>query len=159
MVTIRDIEPKDNPFLAQIIRNALEEFGANHPGTVYYEASTDQLYEMFQTPGSRYFVAEQAGVILGGAGIFPTEGLPDDTIELVKMYLLPEARGKGLGKRLIALCLNAAQESGRRKVYLESMPELSQAVALYERLGFSHLQRPLGNTGHYGCAVWMEKTI
>ena len=48
-INIRDISPSDNPFIAKIIRSALEEFGANHPGTVYFDASTDALFELFKT--------------------------------------------------------------------------------------------------------------
>ena len=57
MVTIRPIQPSDNPSLAIIIRNTLVEFGANHPGTVYYDSATDSLYEVFQKDLSAYFVA------------------------------------------------------------------------------------------------------
>src|ERR1700754_263775 len=94
---IRTIEPADNPALAVIVRNTLAEFGANKPGTVYYDPTTDHLFELFQKPRSTYFVALQNGQLMGGAGIFPSDGLPDDTCELVKMYLVPAARGKGLG--------------------------------------------------------------
>src|SRR5919112_6758038 len=100
-IFIRKIELKDNKELASIVRTSLAEFGANKPGTVYYDDTTDHLYELFQEPGSIYFVAEQDGKILGGAGIYPSEGLPEGTCELVKMYLNKEARGKGLGRTLI----------------------------------------------------------
>src|ERR1700709_645642 len=111
-IHIRPIEPADNPALAIIIRNALAEFGANKPGTVYYDPTTDALYELFQTPGSFYLVAIENNQLLGGAGIFPSKGLPDAVAELVKMYLCKEARGKGLGKRLIDQCLQLAKQSG-----------------------------------------------
>lgn len=62
---IRPIRPGDNPELALIIRTALTEFGANKPGTVYYDESTDHLFELFQTPGSCYFVAEEGKQLLG----------------------------------------------------------------------------------------------
>lgn len=159
-MNIRLIKPSDNPALAQIIRNTLEEFGANHPGTVYYDSSTDSLYEVFRQPRSVYYVAESNdGKILGGGGIFPSEGLPDDTCELVKMYLLPEARGTGLGRTIIELCLQAARESGFKKIYLESMPELKQALHVYEKFGFAYLCSPLGNTGHFGCDLHMIKVL
>src|ERR1044072_2685319 len=99
-VNIRTIQPADNQALAVIIRNALAEFGANKPGTVYYDATTDALYELFRQPGSIYYVAEENGVLIGGAGIYPSPGLPTGTCELVKMYLLPAAPGKGIGKGL-----------------------------------------------------------
>lgn len=156
---IRTIEPADNPALAIIIRNTLAEFGANHPGTVYYDSSTDALYELFQTPGSIYYVAIKDGQLMGGAGIFPSDGLPEGTCELVKMYLLPAARGLGLGKLLIDKALEFAREAGYRQVYLETMPELRKAVSVYEKFGFHYLDAPMGNTGHFGCDIWMLKQL
>jgi putative acetyltransferase len=151
---IRDILPEDNGPLASIVRNSLAEFGANRPGTVFFDPTTDHLYALFQTPGSKYFVAAEA-VVLGGAGIFPSAGLPPDTCELCKMYLQPDARGKGLGGALIRRCLDAARQMGYAKVYIETMPELRQALAVYERFGFRYLDGPLGDTGHFGCDRWM----
>lgn len=156
---IRPIEARDNAALAKIIRSALAEFGANKPGTVYFDESTDRLSELFQHPGSFYYVAEQDGVILGGAGIYPTEGLPDGYSELVKMYLDPSARGLGLGRKLISQCLDEARTAGYTHVYLETMPELRKAVSVYERFGFHYLDGPLGNSGHFGCDVWMLKSL
>lgn len=154
-ILIRKIEPADNATIASIIRGSLAEFGANHPGTVYYDSSTDHLYEVFRQPGSIYLVAEEEGLILGGAGIYPTEGLPPGTAELVKMYLIPQARKKGLGSRLITACIEFAREQGYNQVYLETMPELSRAMTVYERFGFEYLKGPMGNSGHFGCHVWM----
>lgn len=152
---IREIEPGDNASLARIIRSSLEEFGANHPGTVYYDETTDHLYELFREPGSVYFVIEEDGELAGGAGIFPTEGLPSGCVELVKLYLRPEARGKKNGQALISRCLAWAKARSCRQVYLESMPELSKAVSVYEKFGFEYLTGPMGNTGHSGCTIWM----
>lgn len=158
-IQIRTIEPADNPALATIIRSTLAEFGANHPGTVYYDSSTDALFQLFQTPGSIYFVATRDQQLLGGAGIFPSDGLPAGTCELVKMYLIPSARGLGLGKQLIDKALEFAREAGYRQVYLETMPELGKAVSVYEKFGFRYLDAPMGNTGHFGCDIWMLKEL
>jgi putative acetyltransferase len=155
-ILIRPIQLTDNAYIASIIRKALEEFNANKCGTVYYDKSTDELYELFkQTSQSAYFVAEKDGKILGGAGIFPTEGLPDKTCELVKMYLSSEARGMGLGREMINQCLITAKEKGYTSVYLETMPELKKAVSVYEKFGFRYLDKPMGNSGHNGCDIWM----
>jgi putative acetyltransferase len=154
---IRTIQPADNPVLATIIRSALAEFGADKPGTVYYDPTTDALSELFQTPGSIYFVAAEDDRLLGGAGIFPSPGLPKGTCELVKMYLAPEARGKGIGKMLIDKALAFAAEAGYQQVYIETMPELRKAMSVYEKFGFEYLDGPMGNTGHFGCDVWMLK--
>ncbi|MGN6294996.1 MAG: GNAT family N-acetyltransferase [Chitinophagaceae bacterium] len=158
-ITIRPIQPSDNAALAVIIRSALKEFGANHPGTVYYDATTDALYELFRELRSGYFVALIDDKIVGGGGIFPTEGLPEGTCELVKMYLSPEARGTGLGKKLIETSLAFAKETGYRNVYLETMPELKQALKVYAKFGFEYLSAPIGNSGHTGCSLWMLKQL
>jgi len=159
MITIRDLRKEDNPALAKVVKNTLAEFGANHPNTVYYDPTTDTLFEVFQTPRSKYFLAEINNKIVGGGGIYPTDGLPPDTCELVKMYLLPEARGLGLGRTLIEKCIEAAAENGFKKIYLETMPELKQALSVYEKFGFEFLKGPMGNSGHTGCSLWMLKQL
>lgn len=158
-INIRTIEPDDNAQLAKVVRNTLAEFGANHPGTVYYDPTTDALYELFRQPRSAYFVAVKDDQILGGGGVFPTEGLPADTCELVKMYLVPEARGIGLGKAIIEKCFETARNFGFSKIYLETMPELKQALIVYEKFGFSYLDGPIGNSGHFGCERWMMRIL
>ena len=152
---IRTIVSSDNTNLAQIVRNTLAEFGLDKPGTVYYDDSTDHLFELFQTPRSTYYVAEQDGKLLGGAGIFPSNGLPPDVCELVKMYLVPEARGMGLGRELIRRSIDFAKSVGYKQIYLETMPELKKALSVYEKFGFKYLNGPMGDTGHYGCDRWM----
>ena len=152
---IRTIRPQDNKALALVVRNTLAEFGANKAGTVYFDPTTDTLFEVFQKPRSIYYVALKNENILGGGGIYPTDGSPEDTCELVKMYLLPEGRGKGLGKLLIEKCLQFAKDEGYKKVYLETMPELKNALKVYEKLGFKYLDAPMGNSGHFGCDLWM----
>jgi putative acetyltransferase len=156
--TIRSIALDDNVEIARIIRACLKEFGADKPGTVYYEDSTDHLYEVFREQASAYFIAEQNGIMLGGGGIFPSPGLPNGTCEMVKMYLLPESRGKGIGVALINKCFDTAKQNGFNTVYIESMLVLDRAIALYESYGFKRLPAPLGNTGHYS-EVWMTKSI
>ncbi len=90
---IRPIHPSDNEPLATLIRQVFREFKIDKPGTVYTDPTTDSLYELFQQPGSAYFVAEENGAIIGGCGVYPTNGLPEGCAELVKFYLAAEARG------------------------------------------------------------------
>lgn len=156
---IRSIQKEDNPFIAKIIRACLEEFGANKPGTVYFDATTDHLFKLFQTHGSAYFIAEQDGEIWGGGGIFPSDGLPKGTCELVKMYLMPHARGNGNGAALMTMCIQKATDMGYKSIYIETMPELKRAISVYEKFGFEYLDGPMGNTGHHGCDIWMCKKL
>lgn len=156
---MREILKSDNQILAHIIRASLKSFGLDRPGTVYTDPTTDALYELFQTPGSVYFVASEQGTILGGCGIFPTKGLPANHAELVKLYLSEEARGKGLGKALMEHSLNWARTAGYTHIYLETFNELNSAVGLYYKLGFKDLAAPMGESGHHACEVWMLKAL
>jgi putative acetyltransferase len=159
-LNIRPIEERDNPVLAKVIRDTLSEFGANRPGTVYYDVTTDALFQLFSnTPRSLYYVAEMDGKVVGGGGLFPSPGLPDDTCELVKMYLLQPARGKGLGRLMIDKVIKEAERLGYKNIYLETMPELKQALKTYEKFGFEYLNGPMGDTGHFGCELWMLKRL
>jgi putative acetyltransferase len=158
-IVIRRIRREDNHTIAAIIRAVLSEFRANKPGTVYYDPTTDDLFTLFRASGSEYWIMEVDGNIVGGSGVFPTRGLPAGCCELVKLYLLPEARGKGLGKALIEKCFTSAGQFGFSQVYLETMPELKMAVGLYERCGFKYIDGPLGDSGHFGCDLWMVKTL
>lgn len=158
-LTIREITKNDNQVISTIIKSTLTEFKANKPGTVYFDPTTDQLFELFQKENASYFVAELNGKIVGGCGIYPTQNLPNGCSELVKFYLTTSVRGKGIGKALMLKCFDKAKEFGYTQLYLESMPELAIAVGMYQKLGFEFISKPLGNSGHFGCDIWMVKNL
>lgn len=158
-ITFRTIQLKDNEQLAKIIRTSLEEFDVPKIGTVYSDPTTDDLHALFQTAGSIYFVAEEEGELLGGSGVYPTEGLPEGCAELVKLYLSGNTRGKGIGKQLLEKCYESAKAMGYTQLYLESFPQLAKAVTMYEKAGFKVLDAALGNSGHHACNIWMLKPL
>ena len=158
-IIIRKIIASDNATLAAIIRSSLEDFNAVKPGTVYFDETTDHLYELFQRDRSCYFVATISDEVIAGAGIFPTEGLPPKTCELVKIYVSATARGKGLGKILLQQCVDEAKKNGFEKMYIETMPELTNAIEMYKKYGFTFIPTSLGNSGHTGCDLFMMKDI
>lgn len=156
---IRKITKEDNPLVAKLIRDVFDEHRVNPAGTVYVDPTTDALFELHQVKDAFLYVVELNGKIVGSCGIFPTEGLPSGCAEIVKFYFLKEARGKGLGKKIFKICLNEAKKLGYTEIYLESLPEFATAIDMYKKLGFSQLSSPLGNSGHYGCNIWMKKEI
>jgi putative acetyltransferase len=155
----RTLLPTDNIEMAQIIRASLKSHGLDIPGTVYTDPTTDNLFELFREPKAIYFVAEDQGRLLGGCGIFPTKGLSEGYAELVKLYLVDDARGKGLGRKLMETSLKWAKEQGYTHIYLETFNELASAVGLYQKLGFQNLPAPLGESGHHACEIWMLKAL
>jgi putative acetyltransferase len=159
MITINKIQLEDNLEIAQLIREVLTEFGANKPGTVFTDPTTDNLHALFQTPKSHYFIAKDGHEVVGGCGIFPTSGMPESCIELVKLYVAKSHRKIGLGKQLMEESISLAKAEGYQEVYLETLPELHIAVGLYEQLGFEYLDQPYGNSGHFACDLWMRKKL
>lgn len=158
-IVIRELQKADNPYIAKVIRTALEEFGVARPGTVYTDPTTDDLFQLFSQENSCYFIAASNDGIVGGCGIFPTKGLPEGIIELVKLYVSAGARNQGVGRILMEKSIQTAKELGYHTVYLETMPELGKAITLYERLGFQKLDHSLGESGHYACDLWMIKHV
>lgn len=158
-VTYRNITPNDNVALAKIIRQSIEALHLPTEGTAHSDPTTDNLFQLFQTPASTYIVAEMNDIPVGGCGIFPSNGLPSKHAELVRFFLAPEARGLGIGKELMKQCEAIASEMGYTHLYLESFPDMEAAIHLYEKFGYIRLNNPLGNTGHFACNVWMLKAL
>jgi len=150
-LTFRPIRPEDDPAIAAVIRAVMPEFGADGPGFAIHDPEVSTMSAAYAGPRSAYFVVEMDGRIVGGAGIGPLDGGDADTAELRKMYFLPEARGKGMGERLLRHVLDVARARGYARVYLETLTGMDSAMRLYERLGFRRLDRQLGCTGHHGC--------
>ena len=158
-VRIREIKPGDNEEVAQVIREVLIEMGVPKIGTAYADKALDQMYESYNVPKATYFVIDDGGKIIGCAGVAQLENYEGNVCELQKMYFLKEARGRGLGAKMMEVCLDRAREFGYEKCYLETMPYMKDAQKLYKKSGFEYIDAPLGNTGHYSCPVWMLKTL
>lgn len=156
---IRQVKASDNLSLAKMIRQVFEEHDAPKEGTVYSDPTTDALYESFHMEKSILFVAEENGKIIGSCGIYPTHGLPEQYVELVKFYLPKESRGKGIGRILMERSIAAAKEFGYSELYIESLPQFSKAVAIYEKQGFIVLKTSMGASGHTSCNIWMLKKL
>jgi len=158
-IIYRPIEEKDNKEIAELIRTVFREFNIHRPGTVYFDPTTDNLFGLFSAARSEYWIAEENSVIIGGCGVYPTAGLPEGCAELVKFYLSASQRGRGIGWQLMEKTFESAKRNGYKQLYLESLPELSRAISLYEKAGFKFIPGPLGKSGHFGCNIWMLKNL
>lgn len=156
---IRQIKKDDNLSLATMIREVFHEHDAPQQGTVYSDPTTDNLFDLFQTEKSMLWVAEIDNEVVGCCGIYPTIGLQKNCVELVKFYLSAQSRGKGIGKSLMEKSIESAREFGYTELYLESLPIYSKAVSIYEKQGFVKLEKPLGDSGHTTCDIWMLKKL
>lgn len=155
-VSIRPIKRQDNARLATLIRSIFEDLNISKTGTAYADENLDNLFDFYQQPGAAYYVVVFEAEVIGGAGFTALKGGSPDTCELQKMYLAEPFRGRGFGRIILKHCLGKAREFGYSHCYLETMPFMKAAQALYKKFGFSYLKNPLGNTGHSACHVWMQ---
>ena len=87
------------------------------------------------------------------------EFFPTSRSSLVKFYLSEDVRGKGIGKELMLKCIRSARKFEYTQLYLESLPQFSKAVKMYEKEGFIKLNQPLVNSEHKTCNIWMLKDL
>lgn len=156
---IREIRPEDNEQVKALVRNVLLEMGVPKVGTAYEDKALEDMAGTYSGDREAYFVVEEGSRIIGGAGIAPLIGLEEEVCELQKMYFLPEARGRGIGMKMITKCLDFARDKNFDKCYIETMPYMENARRLYDKNGFKVIQKPMGNTGHYNCTVFMMKHL
>lgn len=159
-LSVRLIRPEDNAAIANVIRQVSAEFGLTaDKGYTVADPNLDHLYENYSQPRCAYWVIELDGKIAGGGGVAPLSGGEVDLCELQKMYFMPELRGQGLAKQLALQAFEFARSQAFARCYLETTASLTQAVVLYEHLGFVHIDGALGNTGHTDCEVTMLKLL
>lgn len=111
----------------------LQEYGLTHEpcGTDKDLADLDYHYK---GRGGRFDVLEnEAGEIVGCVGLYPVD---THCIELRKMYLRKDSRGKGLGKKLLDHAVKSAKEMGYKRLTLETAGVLKEAIKLYTKYGF-----------------------
>lgn len=158
-LTIRPITPADDPVVAAVIRSVMMEYGASGEGFSINDAEVEHMAEAYGGPRAAYFVVTDGTRVVGGGGIAHLDGGESDVCELKKMYFLPEARGVGMGRTLLARCLDAARERGYTRCYLETMSVMREARRMYERAGFTKIDAPMGATGHFSCDAWYVQAL
>ena len=156
---IRPIQPSDVPALLKIIADSRAEYGIAERGVELLEPADHALYATYQKQRTLYFVASLGGEIVGGAGVAPLAGADPLTCELQRMYLRPDARGRGIGDALLDRCLAAARQFLYVRCYLETITQMQAALEFYGRHGFRDLQAPIGRTGHGHNDRWLMRTL
>ena len=131
---LREIKKEDNPKIAAVIREVFVNEGYPKTGTAFADVQLDFMFEAYQNPKSIYFVVEENGKIIGGAGVNQLDNSNENICELQKMYFLKEARGRGIGMQMIEKCLAKAKEFGYEKCYLETLPVMLNAQKLYTKV-------------------------
>jgi putative acetyltransferase len=131
---IRDWQPSDRDGASQIIRSVLADYGL---GWEPDGADQDvlQVEAHYLQTGGEFWVIEQAKTLVGTAAYYPI-ARGENAVEIRKMYLLPTARGLGLGRFLLSQLEGAIASRGVAQIWIETASVLVEAVQLYESSGY-----------------------
>lgn len=142
MAAVR-IEPADSGDKLRLARELFGEYGEllreRHGARCLgdFHREVDGLPGDYAPPRGRLFVALGAEGTLGCVGLRP---LPDGACEMKRLYVRSSARGLGVGGRLAKAAIEAARGLGYRCMRLDTLPRMSEAIALYGSLGFKRIE-------------------
>lgn len=131
---IRSWMPADREAAAAVIKDTLAEYGLG-----WEPAGADrdvlEVEASYIAVGGEFWVVEQQGKIVGTAAYYPVQR-GEMAVEIRKMYLLPTARRKGLGRYLLQELEKAIAFRNFQTIWIETASVLKEAVKLYESSGY-----------------------
>ena len=132
--------------LAELVRYNLKKNNLDIPGTVYFDDNLNRLSDYYLGDKKKryyYIVTDDFGKLVGGIGLAEFAFF-ENCCELQKLYLADEVKGHGLSYKLMALIEEKARELDYKKIYLETHDNLAAAIHLYEKCGFTEIEKPAG---------------
>jgi ribosomal protein S18 acetylase RimI-like enzyme len=131
-----EIRAADGPEdLAQVMR-LFKAYAASLSVDLCFQNFAEELAGLpglYVPPRGRLFLARRAGTVVGCVGMKP---LSAEAAEMKRLYVEPAARGLAVGRQLVNAVIAAARDEGYRALYLDTLPEMVRAQALYRALGF-----------------------
>jgi len=133
MYQIRNYSPGDEMKVFGIVKAVLAGYGLDtNPEET--DADLRDIQASYLSSGGAFRILECDGRIVGSCGLYPTTR---QSCELRKMYLLPELKGRGLGKKMIDDTFAVAKDLGFLEITLETNSCLKEALGLYRKYGFT----------------------
>ncbi len=120
-------------------RCLVEEYAASLEIDLSFQQIDHELQHLeteYSQPTGAFLLAQANNVYLGCVGL---RQFSPDTGEIKRLYLLPEARGTGLGRMLAEVIIERGREIGYKQLVLDTLPSMQKAQALYQSLGFSEI--------------------
>lgn len=131
-MTLRPAQPSDIPAVRDMLAEYVAWIGLDL-AFQEIDAELEGLPGEYVPPRGALLVAEDDGQLVGMIGLRPFEG---HIAELKRLFVRPQARGRGLARRLIAELLNHARTAGYTEIRLDTLPMMGDAQSLYVALGF-----------------------
>lgn len=89
-------------------------------------------------------------------GCLAMKDMINDTIEVGRLYVLPEYRKNGIATMLFDNVLNKAKELNAKRIILDTYKRFESAIRLYKKLGFNEIENYINNSPYSVC---MEKIM
>jgi ribosomal protein S18 acetylase RimI-like enzyme len=134
-----EIRPADVACDLVVVRQLFREYAASLAIDLCFQNFEDELASLpgkYEPPQGRLLLAWDQQVVLGCVALRP---IAAETCEMKRLYVKPQARGQQLGRRLAERICLEAREAGHRRICLDTLPTMTAAVQLYERLGFKRI--------------------
>lgn len=131
---IRPWQSEDRQAAGVVIATVLAEYGLGWEPQGSDRDALEVETHYWQT-GGEFWVVVDGETLVGTAGYYPAHR-GDRAVEIRKMYLLPVARGQGLGRYLLRQLEAAIQRRGFQHIWVETASVLREAVQLYETSGY-----------------------
>ena len=134
---IRPATNHDIPSIKNVVFSSLKEYGLIPETTGKDKDLNDVELNYFSNNGFFGVVVNtKTNLIAGTFGLF---SMSADICELRKMYLIKEVRGMGLGKFIVGTAIQIAKEKQYKKIILETISPLTEAISLYKQFGFKEI--------------------
>jgi len=121
------------------------------PGAFEVVKELESLPEPYSPPNGKLFLAYVGNEPAGCVGI---RKLDPRICEMKRLFAAPHFRGKGVGRHLVENAMTEARDLGYRKMRLDTVPPLADAIHLYQSIGFRPIERY--NDNSYPGAMFME---
>jgi ribosomal protein S18 acetylase RimI-like enzyme len=112
-------------------RQLIEEYAASLNVDLAFQNFAQELE--YAPPMGAFLLAEEEGVRLGCVGL---REFADGAGEIKRLYVIPAAQGRGVGRLLAEGIVAAGKELGYSALLLDTLPSMKQALNLYQSLGF-----------------------
>lgn len=137
MMNLAQVETREH---IEEVKRLLREYEASLGINLCFQDFEREVAELpgeYAPPGGRLLLALDTDQAVGCVAL---RRIDDGTCEMKRLYLRPGFRGRGAGRLLAAAIIDEARKIGYRKMWLDTLPSMREAAALYESLGFGRIE-------------------